>query len=246
MKKYSLIFLTLVAGIISSCTTESTNDVSRVTNYPIITLNGDSVMFINKGDTFTDPGAVAIAGGAELPITVTVSEGTYTGATGVDTSQLDQYTITYSAENEDGFFGNALRTVWVTNTGDLTNSLEGLYTSSSQRAPDFAPSAAYNDMEYVQIWQTGANTYELSHAIGGYYDYGRGYGSGYAARGAVITVNDLGSNDFTISQAVFPIWGNTVDITEFTVDPDSKAITFTGEGNFGNGVFKVQLKQVQL
>lgn len=246
MKKYSLILLIVITGIITSCSTVSTNDVSSVTNFPIITLNGDDVILLNEGTSFTDPGAVALAGGSELPTNVTVSSGTYQGFDGVDTSKPDQYVITYSAKNEDGFDGNALRTVWVANTGDLVNSIEGLYTSSSQRAPDFAASAQYNDKEYVLIWKTGANTYEISHAIGGYYDFGRGYGSGYAARGAEITVNDMAANDFSVSQAKFPIWGNTVDISEFMVDASTKSITFTGEGNFGNGVFKVQLTQVQL
>ena len=75
---------------------------------------------------------------------------------------------------------------------------------------------------------------------------GRGYGSGYAAKGAVITANSIPGNDFTVTQAVFPVWGNTADVTELTVNPETKSITWTGLGNFGNGTFKVQLTQVQL
>jgi hypothetical protein len=243
--KYLYILLFLVTGTLVSCVQDDTDGVSSITNYPIITVNGPSFMVVNQGDTYVDAGAVSTENGAEIETTTSISNGTYFGAAGVDTNSPDQYIVTYSALNADGFSGNASREVWVANTGDLTTSIEGLYTSSTQRAPSFTPSAQYNDMEYVIIAKTGANTYAISHAIGGYYAYGRGYGSAYAAQGAVITVNDIASNDFSISQAVFPAWGNTVDITDFKVDSANKAITFTGNGNFGNGTFKVQLKQVQ-
>ena len=245
MKKSRILIIVLITGILTSCSPDSTGDVSRVTNFPIITLNGSDLILLNEGGSYDEPGAVAVAGGAELPVVVNSGEGTYRGFEGVDSSKSDQYIVTYSAKNEDGFDGNALRTVWVANTGDLTTNIEGLYTSSIKRAPSFTPSPQYNDKQYVLIWKTGTDSYEISHAVGGYYDLGRGIGPGYAARGAVITANDITSNDFSISQAQFPIWGNTVDITEFTVDASNKTITFTGDGNFGNGTFKVQLKQVQ-
>ncbi|SNR45593.1 protein of unknown function [Lutibacter agarilyticus] len=244
--KYLNIILTLFVTVLVSCSVDSTGGVSSVTDYPIITLNGDEVVYIEQGSTYNEQGAIAMEGENEIPTEITYSSGSYYGNSGVDTNTPDQYTVSYSAVNADGFAGNALRTVWVVPaTGDLVNSIEGLYTADAQRAPTFTPSSQYQDMEYVIITKTGGNTYSITHAIGGYYDMGRGYGPGYAAAGAIITANDIPSNDFSISQAVFPIWGNTVDVTEFTVDPTTKMITFTGDGNFGNGTFKVQLKQVQ-
>lgn len=244
MKK---IFITLLSVIaLSSCVDNSTEGLSKVTNFPIITLNGDSEVTVSLGDTYNDLGAVSVEGENEITTNTSASSGVYFGDAGVDTNSPDLYFVNYSAENQDGFLANAQRKVWVGNTGDLTTSIEGLYLTSMQRAPAFSPSANYTDRKYVIIKKVGTDKYEISHAIGGYYDYGRGYGSGYAARGAVITVNDMATNDFSISQAVFPIWGNTVDITNFTVDAANKSITFTGNGNFGNGTFKVQLKQVNL
>jgi len=238
----------LIAGTLVSCIKEDTTaNVSRITNYPIITVNGPSFLIVNEGSNYVDAGAVSTEDGNEIETITSFGNGTYFGTPGVDTSTPDQYLITYSAQNADGFSGSALREVWVAPpAGDLKTSISGLYTSSVQRAPLFAPSAKYNDLEFVFIIQTGANTYKLSHAIGGYYGMGRGYGPGYIAAGAVITANDIATNDFTISQATFPIWGNTVDVSEFTVDSGTKTITFTGNGNFGNGTFKVQLKQVEL
>lgn len=244
MKKY--IAYIMAATLIGSCSDDDTKNVSTITNYPIVTINGDATVLVSEGTDYTELGAVAVEGESEIDTNVSYSSGVYWGATGIDTNSPDRYTVTYSATNQDGFDGNALRDVWVANTGDLTTSIEGLYLSSVQRAPDFKVSSQYTDMTYVIIKKTGTNTYEISHAIGGYYDFGRAYGSGYAARGAVITANDIASNDFSISQAQFPVWGNTVDITEFTVDSANKQITFTGDGNFGNGTFKVQLTQVQL
>ncbi len=244
MKKY--IVYMMAVTLLGSCTDDDTKNVSTVTNYPIVTINGDATVLVSQGTDYTELGAVAVEGESEIETNVSYSSGVYWGGTGIDTDSPDRYTVTYSATNQDGFDGNALRDVWVANTGDLVTSIEGLYLSSVQRAPDFTVSSQYTDMTYVIIKKTGTNTYEISHAIGGYYDFGRAYGPGYAARGAVITANDIASNDFSISQAVFPVWGNTVDITEFTVDSRSKQITFTGDGNFGNGTFKVQLTQVQL
>ncbi|WP_422349135.1 BT_2262 family domain-containing protein [Flagellimonas sp.] len=245
--KNRLSIIMAIAGLLFSCSSDmETGNVSRLTYFPIITMNGDAELLVPFDSTFEDPGATADAGGSSVEV-VTSASGTYQGADGVDTSVPDNYLVTYSAQNDDGFDGTAIRNVWVANTGDLVNSIEGLYLANVQRAPDFEALPQYNDMNYVLIWQTndGTATYEISHALGGYYDFGRGYGAGYAARGAVITANDIPSNDFTISQAVFPIWGNTVDITDLQVDPENKEITFTGTGNFGNGVFQVQLTQVQ-
>ena len=244
--KNLIAILCLVTGTLISCSEEKTGNVSRITNYPIITLNGDPVEFVVQGETYTDPGAVAVEGDTEIPVETTNNSGTYYGSAGVDTSTPDLYVITYSAENADGFAGSNLRNVWVMPpAGDLTTTIEGFYTADVQRAPNFTPGPPYEDMQYILITKTGDNTYEMTHAIGGYYDIGRGYGPGYAARGAVITANSIPGNDFTVAQAQFPIWGNTVDITGMEVNASNKQITFTGDGNFGNGTFKVQLTQVQ-
>ncbi len=243
-----IITLIIFSGaLITSCSSdEDTANVSQITSYPIITINGDAEIFIEQGTAYNEEGAISTEDGSEIETVISYGSGTYFGDAGVDTSSPDQYVVSYSATNKDGFDGSAFRTVWVAKTGDLVNSIEGLYLSSVQRAPDFTVTAQYTDLEYVIIKSTGANTYELTHAVGGYYDYGRGYGFGYAARNAEITANNIATNDFSITQAQFPIWGNTVDITEFMVDAGSKTITFTGDGNFGNGTFRVQLTQVEL
>ena len=247
MKKI-YIFLLLTSGLFfSACVLEdTTGDVSRVTIFPTITLNGSELLFVTMGDTYADEGAVSTVGETEIETTTTYTDGLYAGSAGVDTSKADKYFVQYSAENEDGFSGSALRTVWVVPpTGDLVTSIEGLYTIDVQRAPTFTPSAQYDDLEYVFIWKISANTYGISGAIGGYYDLGRGYGPAYAATGATIIANDIAANDFSYTGAFINGFGLAIDISAFTVDAAEQSITYTGSGSFGNGTFKVQLTQVQ-
>lgn len=244
--KYLYIILFLITGTLVSCVQDDTSDVSRITNYPIITVNGSSELFLQQGASYTDAGAVATEGGVEIPVTTTISTGTYFGNT-FGTDSPDKYTATYSAVNVDGFTGNALKSIWVIpTTGDLVTSIEGLYTASVQRAPSFSALPKYTDLEYVFIYKISANKYGISHAIGGYYDLGNSYGSNYAAKGATVTVNNLATNDFSYTGAFINGFGLAINITDFIVDSGSKSITYTGAGSFTNGTFKVQLKQVQL
>lgn len=249
MKKMRNLFIILLmaAGSLVSCTETETANVSAITNFPTFNMVGEDLLFIDQNSDWTDPGVTATEDGVEIPVT-TSAVGTYNLSQGseVDVNTADIYSILYSAENSDGFTGSTQRVVWVIPpSGDLVNSISGLYKANVQRAPDFASTPQYSDMFYIFISKNDDNTYKISHAIGGYYDYGRGYGSGYAAKGAIITANDIPGNDFSVSQAVFPLWGNTADITGMKVNPASKSITFLGTTNFGNGEFEVQLTQVE-
>jgi hypothetical protein len=238
--KYLKILFVVVATVMASCVEDTTGDVSRVTTYPTITIQGDATVYIEQGTTYEDAGAISMAGDTELETTVTLGTGTYSSAA-FGTDVADKYTITYSALNEDGFAGNALRTVIVYPVAaDMATNLEGAYMSDIQRVG----ADLQEDKSYVFITSTGTDTYELSHAVGGYYDMGRNYGPNYAARGAIITVNDMATNDITVSDGQFPIWGNTVAVTDFTVDAANNTITFTGTGDWGSA-FEVTLTKVQ-
>ena len=243
--KYLYIVLFVITGTLVSCVEDDTNGVSRITDYPIITVNGPTEIFVTQGSSYKDAGAVSKEGGAEIETTTKITSGDNFGLD-FSVNAPDKYVVTYSAVNKDGFAGSALKTVWVVPTkGDLVNSIEGLYLADCQRAPSFTPSAQYNGLKYVFIKKTGANTYAISHAIGGYYDMGRNYGPAYAAKGAIITANNIAANDFSFTGANIPGFGLDINISEFKVFPATKTITYTGAGNFGNGTFKVQLKQVQ-
>lgn len=221
---------------------------SIVTEYPVITVQGDDPIFISVDEAFTDPGAIAMIGDEEVPVTTTYI-GTFSGTTSstLDTSVADIYTASYSAMNGDGFSGTATRQIIVANTGDLTTSIEGLYRSTVVRNGAGGPQ--YTDMEYVLIWKTGDNTYEISDAFGGYYDIGRAYGPTYITPGATIVANDIATNDFsfpgTQSNATF---GGSSEITGMTVDANAGTIDFIDVWEADASTtytFQIHLEQVQ-
>lgn len=244
MKQNKLfIFLILfTVGVFSSCTKESA-DISSTTDYPVFTVTGAGEIIHQLGTPFVEPGVKAVEGTTEITVTTSV-EGIYTGFSGsaVDENVADKYEITYSAENKDGFSGSAFRTVYVVNNGDLINSIEGIYRATVTRNGSLT--AQYTDMEYVVIWKTGANTYEISDCIGGYYDLGRGYGPGYMAAGMSITANDISTNNFSFGAGVaVGAFGGDCAMDFMTVDAANKAIQFQSTWDAGY-TFLVDLKQV--
>lgn len=242
MKK---LFLFLCASaLFISCSEDSTGDVSRVTNYPLIELLGDQIVIVKKGEAFTDPGVIVTEGGVEIPYTVTTT-GNYRGGTTLDTNVEDNYTITYTATNQDGFSGSVTRTVIVADQGDLINSIAGLYLSTVTR--NGVLTAQYTDLEYVLIWKNANGTYQMSDGIGGYYSIGRAYGNGYNATPMVITANNIPANDFTVSGYEVGTFGDPVTNTEFIVNAENGTINFTSIWNTSTVyTFKVLLEQVEL
>jgi hypothetical protein len=245
INKILVFFIALSMLGITACEKKyDTEGLSQITNYPVFEMAGDGFVIAPLGTPYVDPGVTANEAGTDIEVTVSVA-GTFTGYSGteVDSNTADKYVITYSAQNSDGFTGSTSRIVWITGEGDLVNSIEGLYTSTVVR--DGTPSAQYENMAYILIYSTGNNTYGITDACGGYYSIGRAYGDDYAALGAEIVANDIPANDFTISIGVFPIWGNTIDMQDFTVDPANHQITYNGVADFGS-VFATTLTQVQL
>lgn len=245
LKKMKKIIITLlfISTFFVACDNIDTANVSRITNYPLISVNGDDPIFIQKGNPFVDPGAVAVEGPNEIPYVTTVT-GDYRAGSTVDTNIVDAYNVNYTATNVDGFSIAGVRKVWVYNNGDMVNNIEGIYTATVVRGG--AVSAQYTDMEYVLIWKNTDGTYQLSDGLGGYYNLGRSYGVDYAAGPMIITANNIPANDFSISDFAVGAFGGNAVVSGFTVDPVAKTISFTStwDGS-GNGTFVVTLTQVQ-
>ena len=246
MKK--ILSILVVAFLVFSCSPEDSGNVSKITYYPEFKLNGDDVMFINKGDEFVDEGVIATEGDTEIPYTTKVT-GKYRGGTSVDSNVVDIYTITYTAVNQDGFTGTAMRTVYVIETGDLVNSIAGLYTSTVLR--NGANTAAYQNMKYVLIWQNTDGTYQVSDAFGGWYSIGRAI-AGSDTPGGKIVANSIPANDFsfpgTLTNTYF---GGTANISGLTVDPVTKTLVMTTQWSAPGSpptpyTFESTLKQVAL
>lgn len=226
MKKIIIASLILTGALLTSCEENDTANVSKITNYPIITVSGDDPYFVPQGATYVDPGAVAMEGSNEIDV-VTTAAGKYRGGTTLDTNVTDEYLVTYTATNADGFDGTASRKVIVYKTGDLVTSIEGVYTCTISRN-GVTPSAAYQNIKYIYIWKNADGTYQISDAFGGWYEYGRALGIGYITPGGKIA-GDIPTNTFTYPGGPLTNvgFGGTANITDVQVDPINKKIVLT-------------------
>ncbi|MEN3322811.1 immunoglobulin-like domain-containing protein [Mariniflexile soesokkakense] len=122
MKNIYKVLLCITVLFLSSCDTETTGDVSRVTNYAVIEINGDSEVIINQGAAWTDPSATVTLAGEPYP---------FETSRVVDPNVPGVYYITYSAVNDEGYAATATRTVVVVSTATETCDLSGTWKRSN-------------------------------------------------------------------------------------------------------------------
>ena len=109
----------IVSGLfLTSCDGDSTDNVSKVTAYANLHMNGDAVVVLTQGQTYTEAGVDADADGKTLDVTI---DGT------VDTSKPSVYKIKYSAVNSDGFPASLTRTIIVLSSQPSTIDLSGTF-----------------------------------------------------------------------------------------------------------------------
>jgi hypothetical protein len=143
--KYSLLILFITAAFFSACERElDTEGISRITSFPTFQMQGEEVMTVVKGGTFTDPGVTTVEG---YPVTSSIrgsayvvkgktqpSDVVYTSGA-VDTNVPGMYVITYSSTNPDGFSGSTTRTVFVLHEQpNPAVDLTGAYASGTSPA----------------------------------------------------------------------------------------------------------------
>ncbi len=130
MKASYLYMLIVIVGGLFSCNrddnfTYPTGMVgsSKIVYFPSIKINGDKLIILHKGDTYTEPGAVAILNGASVQYTTT---GT------VDTNTGDVYDLVYTASNPQGYTASDWRTVVVIDDANVAaNDFSGTYQKTS-------------------------------------------------------------------------------------------------------------------
>jgi hypothetical protein len=130
MKKLKYIFQLLALGslfVLPSCDKESEN-LSRITYYPVFDYKGDHFVSVPVGGTYTDPGVTATLDGKDYPVTVE-------GAADVDFNTPGVYTITYSSINPDTFPAYEYRYIGVIAPDAVAADLSGNYERSSNGAP---------------------------------------------------------------------------------------------------------------
>jgi hypothetical protein len=231
MKKIFIKLMTVVISglLLTACDADTTDGVSKVTNYPLIEVNGDATVFVPVGGTFTDPGVVATEGGAVIP-TVVSYNGNFRGAKTLDLTQADEYTQTYTATNKDGFKATATRKVIVYKTGDLVTSIEGVYLSTTRRNGSLLSAAQGSSVnqKYIYIWKNTDGTYGVSDAFGGWYSIGRNIGITSATRGGTIAGN-IPTNTFTFpgNPLTNQYFGGVANITALNVNAATKTVVLS-------------------
>ena len=97
MKKsiFCLLISALTLLSFSSCSKDS-EGLTKITTYAVIDLEGGSIITVNKGSEFVDPGYTAIQGTEDVTANVTVSGK-------VNTAECGAYTLNYRVVNPDGF-----------------------------------------------------------------------------------------------------------------------------------------------
>jgi hypothetical protein len=240
MKK-AFIYTTLAAVTLMGCNLDLESEgISRITYFPEFVMEGEDFYIIDEGEPFVDPGIEVLEQGTPIPFTSTF-RGRYSGYSGSTIgTDADQYNLTYDAVNKDGFAASESRTIVSVTTGNLVNSIEGLYSSDPVRI-----NGVSYDPSLVMIWKVAPNVYEISCSVGGFYADGRGDGDASLSRGGTITINNIATNDFTFTTGYIENFDSDVGITSMTVDAATKTITFVSEGAFANGLWNVTMTQVQ-
>jgi hypothetical protein len=123
MKRSISIFTLSLLIILVACNKNDINNtsdrvgISRVVFFPAIKTNGQRLIIINQGATFTDPGATATLNGVATPFTVNT----------VNTNVPGVYDLTYTATNPQGFTATDWRTVVVIGNDVTTHDYSGRY-----------------------------------------------------------------------------------------------------------------------
>ena len=212
MKKiflYGLLFFTASLGL-TSCSKDQHTD-TRVTNYIVLTINGDEVVYVNAGDTYVDAGCKAEAAGQDVSDKVVTTNP-------VDTKVIGPYTVTYKATNEDGFSSSATRYVYV------GQPLAGTVSPGSFRQTKAGAIVNWSGFD-IDMLTDGNGLYWVEDLLGGYYEQRAGYGSAYSMKG-FLQVNDDNTVDL-VGGGNVEGWGDSYDdFKDGKYDPATKTISY--------------------
>jgi len=155
MKKLLYLSMLAIIALFSSCDDLATEDISRITEYAVITPEGGDIVYVEKGSSYTP--AATSSGGEEVRI-----------KNDVDVDQPSIYSVVFTATNADGFDASKIQTVVVYEEDDV---LAGVYDAIR----------VGKNGGLVLIYSNGDGTYSCTDLIGAYYEYGKGYGSRYSS-----------------------------------------------------------------
>lgn len=212
MKKilYSILMGGVLLFIPTSCENE-VKDLSKVTYYADLQLNGDELVKLNIGDTYNEPGYKATENGEDITEKVKVNGS-------VDTQTSDFYNLVYSVANVDGFSVSKTRTVMVVDKDNFASAYLGESKAGTRHYTD-AP---------IKITDKGNGTYEISDILGGLQFYGINAGAPVDLQlEAVITLGP--DNKITLNELGSWYFDGqlTVGLTSGEYDPQTGVVTLS-------------------
>ena len=118
-KEIRYILIVILTGLFSACEPDlSTENLSNITYFPVITLKGEQWDETPLGTKYTDPGVDVKEGETDITATVT---GT------VDETTPGVYTLQYDAVNKDGYSSREYRYVGVIDPSAKVTDITGAY-----------------------------------------------------------------------------------------------------------------------
>lgn len=131
-------------ALFMGCISDDTANVSFVTTYPVIEMEGSEITTSPKGTPFVDPGVTSMIGDDEVPTDVAGS---------VDPSKPGAYQLVYTATNPDGFSRSVTRQVVVYDPATDAVDLTGTYVRTATGA-------------IATVEKIGPSTYHIDDAAG--------------------------------------------------------------------------------
>ena len=199
MKNIIYILVICLTFAFISCD-EDTQDVSIVTHFVILTMDGDETILLPLGTNYVDPGVTAMEGEEDVTSSLKII-----GA--VNKDQVGLYDLEYKATNKDGFSSSLFRTVIVYDP-NVTTDISGTYTTADGSYRYWVETGAIvNFSGYpIEVTYVVPGIFYMSDYFAGYYDQRAGYGPGYAMKG-YFTLN--ADNSLTILSGDVSSWGNS-------------------------------------
>ena len=156
MKKNLILLLSAALLVLATGCEKTSQGLTRITYYPVISLQGDNPYVVQLGGNYTEPGYSASLNGEDYTSGVIVDSNVNPAVPGI-------YSVTYSATNPDGCSWSTIRDVYVLNPGGIAN----VYIAHC-----WMGSRDYKGIPTV-ISPVSDGVYEIDDLCGGFYYAGR-------------------------------------------------------------------------
>lgn len=156
MKKNLILLLSAALLVLATSCEKTSKGLTRITYYPVISLQGDNPYIVQLGESYSEPGYTASLNGEDYTSGVKVSSNVNSAVPGI-------YSVTYSATNPDGCSWSTTRDVYVLNPGGVAN----IYIAHC-----WMGAREYNGIPTV-VKPISDGVYEIDDMCGGFYYAGR-------------------------------------------------------------------------